>query len=313
MVVANFEIIEAVRWWVKKLACKTNVRSENHKDALTMNRKILLITALAMAPLTSQAGYGVYVDVNNQVTPSAEDGTYPKVTAHNSGGSNCWFDEGLSDWNQFSNPGSSVSIYTERKNSGSCFFDIGSRWFALFAKASSSSPWVQVSQNIQISVNGNTSAIISPDAIGLCGLKITTTRKPSGNQGHVGYDVEGSLKPNCSGPAPAVAAVAPQAMTAQSVNSIVPDQTFNISMKLGSSKTIVLSGLDPESVWELNQCTGNAVSAGGVIPKHTQRKVLPSTLTVTAIQPGQEICDITGWHYPERSKVIDTRYIFTVK
>lgn len=272
-----------------------------------MIKKTLLLAGLILAPAASQAGYGVYVNVDNKVTPSITDPSYPLVTAHVSGGADCWYDNGLADWNQFSAPGQKVSIYTERKNSGTCFFGIGVRWFALFSKANKTSPWVQVSQDIQINVNGNTSAVISPDAIGACGLTIATSR-PTFNTdpGQVTYSVSGKLNENCG---------TQKSLSAEPLAGVsaIVDQTINIALKVGETKDISLTELDESSGWELGECIGNAVTTNGVVSRHTQKRVLPSMVPVTGAQSGQETCDVTAWHYPERSRVVTIRYVFTVK
>ena len=285
-----------------------------------------------LIPITAWAGLGAYVEVNaREVTPN--EGVYPIFTAHATGGSNCWYDYGLIDWNQFSEVGSAVSIYTERKNSSDCYFSSATRWFALFAKYHKDAPWVRISPNIRLYVKGN-SKITSLDVetrrsnISLpegwfylansgqfCGLTVQGRWKSYSDisdTGIVNFFLYGALKEGCEVPSYWITSFT-SATTEEGNLETNPDEVETINLKVGGKRTFVLKGLDPESVWELGHCEGDAVTSDGVINKHTSRKVLPSRITLRAARSGTETCDVIGWHYPERSKVIAKRVIFNVR
>ncbi len=118
-----------------------------------MKNRLFLIALLA-APMAAQAGLGVDVNIKNTVVQNGDG--YPRLTAHITGGSNCWYDNGLTDWNQYAPSGGSVSQYTERKNSGGCFFDVGTRHFTLFMQPAPNVGWVTITPQYRLYVNGNT-------------------------------------------------------------------------------------------------------------------------------------------------------------
>ncbi len=286
-----------------------------------MKNRLFLIALLA-APMAAQAGSSVDVNIKNTVVQNGDG--YPRLTAHITGGSNCWYDNGLADWNQYAPSGGSVSQYTETKNSGWCFFEVGIRHFTLFMQPAPNVAWVTITPQYRLFVNDNLD-LNNTYANGdywdnmnrgnnwvtnqaRCGLSIQS-RIDSQDPARVWFEVSGKATPDCAG---YVYPVTNSASTS-ALRQAEPDITKTVTMKLGASKTIALNGLDPGSVWELGECTGDAVLASDAIPHNTLRKTLPATVTVRATGRGSEACDVVGWHYPEYSKVVVRRYLFNVK
>jgi len=249
----------------------------------------------------------------------------PHIYAHIKGGSSCWEDFGLADWDLFAYPEGQTKIYTATKHFWEsevwCMTRPGARWYAIFAKEDSHAPWVQVSEDMLISDSGPPSWKLSFSLIpgGACGLTLTADQLRDDptfgtDPNRINFNVSGAFDRNkCQGLAASIAQVPFESMALKSMDTTIPDATLHISMKVGDSEVIHLGGLDTASVWELEQCQGSAISSQGVKARHTNKKALPSVVQIKAIQTGMEICDITGWHYPERSKVTTFRYVFNVK
>lgn len=302
-------------------------------------KKFFIAVGLLFCSASSHAGQGWYIHMINNTDQSNEKINmfdekggkyikyYPAFTVHTYGGSNCWYDEGLSDWNQISwNGDQDILMYTEEENSDSCFFAGGFREFAVYARYSFTSPWVRVSvpykiwnkyvEDADAVPNKFTVGAGKRDHPGYCGLRFIMwqpTWQKGDTQYHLYVETAGAMVENCETPANAksLSTVTDKNSLLLSESKSVAERVINLHM--GQTRIMKLKGLDSQSVWELDQCEGDAVTTNGVIPKHTARKVLPSEVKVTAIKAGQEICDITSWHYPERSEVIKGRIIFNVK
>lgn len=288
--------------------------------------RIVTFAIISVLPTLSEAGNGLYFQINNKLTSTGQG--YPLITVHNLGGSSCWNDYGLADWNQYVKTSQSTAtlIYTETDD---CWLETEVRYFAFFAKSTSTAPWVRVSPMLFLKGAGSIihlgvanpydsfdSGLYSID--GYCDVRFSgyyNNISGEGGQHRLNVNVEGSrnLIDNCNTP---VHALSVDDHSNGQTASLLNQHAISVrsyGLKVGQSKVIKLTGLDSESVWELDQCVGDAVTTNGVIPKHTARKVLPSEVKVTATKVGQEICEITGWHYPERSEVIKARIIFDVK
>lgn len=172
--------------------------------------KYVLFIVMFFLPITSQAGLGINIYMNNDI--EAPEGGYPYITAHIIGDSECWYDNALADWNQFAVVKKTKALYTERKNSGACHFKAARRSFALFIKQNATAPWKQLSPNMQLQVDGNSeiSALLIdgepvPENFHLnrdryCGLDVTGTWRAHARQWKikkVRFFLSGTLKQDC--------------------------------------------------------------------------------------------------------------------
>lgn len=118
--------------------------------------KVIMLVMSLMASTVSYAGAGFNFVINNNT--SSSDGNYPQFTVHTTGGSDCWYDNDIADWNKFAKPGQSVSLYTERKNSLGCFVlftDPANREVAYFVKENKDSGWKQIGDSFVLFNSGN--------------------------------------------------------------------------------------------------------------------------------------------------------------
>ena len=294
-----------------------------------MNKYLLAALAILLYPMASQAGAGFEFRIENRMRPTPEDPDYPQITVHRVGGSSCWYDYGLDDWNQYAKPGGNVRIYTERKNSGTCYWlltDPAVRGVAYFIKMSKSSNWRQVGDEITFENRGNSQAGYWGNKISIYSNGIYINAKypvaedvsllPLLGSDLTWADITVVGIPQYPVASKSLLDEAPYAIAATEFDTAEendPVQAIDDVMQTGEKKVFKLAGLDPESEWELDQCTGDAVLSSAVIPQHTRKKDLPDALEIRAIKPGQSVCELTAWHYPERSKIISRRYTFNVR
>lgn len=291
----------------------------------TSFRLIVLFCALAVAQV-SHAGAGYYFRLTNNMTQGwfgSADKTYPRVTVHVAGGSNCWYLNSIADWNQYAVPGDfEVPLYTEAKDSTSCFFETSSVEIALYVQANAESAWVQVGDRAKLwnEWNVENGFYINPmlpytlPLTSLCGLSIQNTFVPGTNLNQV--KVSGTPKLEGCTDAHSVAAtgvVSKATATASTQSPPVGLKTFNL--RIGQTKKIRLPELDPSSVWELDggTCQGDHAVKSDLKANYTLRRVLPQTVNVTGIAAGRRVCALTAYHYPERSVVTQGTIIFNVK
>jgi hypothetical protein len=259
-----------------------NPSKKGNHEKITLN----IFAALTM-PLAAHAGMSVDVNIKNKIVQDGSD--YPRLTAHITGGSNCWYDYGLADWSQYAPPGGSVSIYTERKNSGwSCFGAIGTRNFTLFMQQAPGAEIVPITPQYRLYVNGNSrldgftttysdrsywenrqSSDWATQQAG-CGLAIQA-RTDLPDPACTWFEVSGTPIENCAG---YVYPVTNSALR----NPAEPVEKVIVNMKLGAKKAIALGGLDDDSVWELGECIGDSVLADNVVPHNTKKKFYPRRL-----------------------------------
>ena len=83
---------------------------------------LILVTlgAILLGPATALAGTGVYITLVNDLPPTAGFPGYPHARIHNSGGSDCWYDNNLAADDLYAESNSSKQFYTEAKESGLC-------------------------------------------------------------------------------------------------------------------------------------------------------------------------------------------------
>lgn len=120
--------------------------------------KIITMMILFVVTSTSYAGAGFYFNVSNNMQPSNEDANYPQFTIHTSGGSDCWYNNDMDDWNKVIKPGESTTLYTERKNSLGCFVmftDPASIGLGYFIKTDKNSEWKQLGNSFTLFNSGN--------------------------------------------------------------------------------------------------------------------------------------------------------------
>ena len=308
-----------------------------------MIKQILLVFSVAFYPLVSHAGAGFQFRITNNMFPSLSDANYPQFTVHISGGSDCWYDNGLADWNQFAKPGGGkVTIYTERKNSGFCpdvVQALAVRGIAYFVKRSKNSPWEQVGNQFVLYNNYNNlgefytkgkepKTVCYPPYYTTCqsvnGFFIDSdynyTKGGDGekfkdaNVAWVNIDViDWDSLMSEKGSAVGEHEYEPELISSISASEREEFNAKTYTVKVNDRKRIVLGGLDAESEWELDQCVGESVVSSDVLAIHTPKKDLPDIMEIKALKPGQAVCEITAWHYPERSKVTSRRYTFIIQ
>lgn len=277
------------------------------------------------------AGSGYYFYLTNKMEPSKDHPGYPQMTVHYSGGMNCWYLNYLADWNWIASPGAvDVGLYTERDNSGSCntLFTVSANTnFAIFIKETPDSPWVRLGKPSTLwnMANVDNASYINPPLpyypvgglLGLCGLKVDTfgyvvdSSLPGTNKAYV--QVSGTPKLDGCDDAYAASVTAVKATGETNSETFINERTIN--MKVGEKRKISLSGLDSESVWELDggQCEGDDNTDSDLKSNYTKYRVLPQTINVTATAKGQRTCNLTAYHYPERTFVARRRYTFIVR
>jgi hypothetical protein len=307
--------------------------------------KVLAFLCLMFASHLADAGAGVNLLIQNHMTPNQADNDYPQVTLHNYAGSDCWYDYGLSDWNQYAKPNNSVSIYTERSNrAGTCNLQSEAvRGLGFYVKEGKDQPWVLIkpagvlSNKDNIRQNFKVTGLVTSYDTGICpnqsypSPRLEACSPPEGWTKVCGmvipytekkYDPPGPRNTpnrilqfwvfgepdleNCKEAEPTRSQIQSNSSTETHENEI------KITIPLGQSRQITLSKLDSESEWELDQCHGDSASLVNVDAHHTKRKTLPETLDFSASKRGVTTCDVTAWHYPERNRVITNRYILTV-
>ena len=279
----------------------------------------------------SYAGAGYRFLLTNKMKPLAGDPGYPQLTVHVAGGYNCWYLNGIADWNQYARPGDiEINLYTERKNSLDCFYGItpsASTDVGVFVKASPDAPWVRLGTRSVLWNVGNldNGFYIDPPLplsglFGMCGLTVNSlatvinSTVPGTNIAQI--TVSGTPKLDGCHDAYATTGAQPEAVRSSAVDGDADARNVRtIRLKVGKTRKISLAGLDPESVWELDggTCKGDPVLTSDLKANHTRHRVLPQTVNVTAIGVGRRVCDLTAYHYPERSFVSSRRFIFIVK
>jgi hypothetical protein len=308
-----------------------------------MNKNLKLLLALAFASACylvstpTHAGAGYRFLVTNKMTPLASDPSYPRVHVHRAGGSNCWYLNDIAYWSEYAVPGDvEKNQYTERKNSGSCnelFTHTAMTDVAIFIQANPSAPWLRLGTRSVLfnMMNLDNGFYIDPPLpvsglFPICGLKVNSIASvinssiPGTNLAQI--TVSGTPKlDNCSDAyaIPAVQANSASNNGAQSVPAVqtatTPDNQRVIHLKVGEHKSIDLSGLDDDSLWELDggRCTGDAGLTSDLVAPHAKYRVLPQLVKVTATGKGEKICDLSAYHYPERTFLTTQRFIFQVR
>jgi hypothetical protein len=285
----------------------------------------LVLAVVLIIPCIAFAGESVDVNIDNRVTQISSG--YPRLTAHISGGSNCYYDMGLADWNQFAKPGASVSIYSERKGSGSCFLSNGIREFTLYMQESDGAAWVPIGPQYRLDVGTPPRGLHAFDSIypdggiwesakseawlaqpGACGLSVEV-RVDILDPSRTWFTVSGTASPNCAGYIYYASNTAATRVRAAAASL----ESSRINLKIGQSKTIKLGDLDPGSVWELDSCLGASGEPSGAVPHFTRKKSLLTTFTFKATHTGSESCQLTAWHNPERTKVVTIQLVFNVE
>jgi len=293
-----------------------------------ISRLLVLVSALAGVQV-SHAGAGYYFHLTNDMSQGwfgDGDKTYPRVTVHVAGGYNCWYLNSIADWNQYAVPGDSeVPLYTEAKDSTSCFFETSSTEIALYVQANAGSPWVQIGERAKLwnEFNAENGFYINPGLpytlplTSLCGLSIQNTFLPGTNLNQVKVSGTPKLEGCSDAHTTSTASVQSQAtVNAAGVNPLRPpvgEKTFNL--KVGQTRKVRLPELDPSSVWELDggTCQGDKAIKSDLKANYTKRRVLPQTVNVTGTAVGQRVCALTAYHYPERSVVTQGKIIFKIK
>lgn len=277
------------------------------------------------------AGSGYYFYVTNKMMPSSKYPGYPQVTVHYAGGMNCWYLNYLASWDTIASPGAvDVGLYTERDNSGTCntLFTVSANTnLGIFIKEKPDSSWVRIGKPSTLwnMANVDNASYINPPLpyypvggkLGLCGLKVNTfgyvvdSSLPGTNKAYVQVSGTPELD-GCDDAYPSNVTGLKETVETNT-ESFVNERTIN--MKVGQKKKIYLSGLDADSVWELDggRCLGDDNTNSDLNRDYTKYRVLPQTINVTATSKGQRTCDLTAYHYPERTFVSHRRYIFVVR
>lgn len=302
----------------------------------------MLLTAVA--PEESQAGAGYWFYLTNDMTPSKEDGTYPRVTMHEYGGWSCWYPNDIGNWDAYAVPGNRERpLYTEVRDSLGCAFEHTSNiQFGVFIKPNENSPWVRVGHPAKLfnQFNSDQAFTINPPLpwnnipfFNVCGLKFSDGLGGYAPLTNVNYvKVSGTPKlEGCEDAYPntgiSISSSSKNANITSSVNASdvsqqASDESFfdenvkTIKIKVGKSKTITLPTLDQSSTWELDGgiCQGDDVLESNLNKSQTKRRVvLPHTVKVKANGVGQKVCHITAYHYPERTIVQKAKVIFVAK
>lgn len=286
---------------------------------------IMLCSVLTTSQI-SHAGAGYSFLLTNNMSQgwfSSGNKSYPRVTVHVAGGYNCWYLNSLADWNQYAVPGDSEkSLYTEAKDSTSCWFETSSVELALYVQADVDSPWVQVGDKAKLwnEWNVENGFYINPGLpytlplTSLCGLSIQNSFLPATNLNQIKVSGTPKVEGCTDAHTASTTSVKSQlAATASIPSPPVGSKTFNL--RVGQTKKIRLPELDPSSVWELDggTCQGDPAIKSDLTANYTTRRVLPQTVNVSAIANGQRVCSLTAYHYPERSVVTQGQVIFNVK
>ena len=291
------------------------------------SRLIVLFLALAVSQV-SQAGAGYYFSLTNdmnQVWFGSGEQSYPRVTIHVAGGSNCWYLNAIADWNQYAVPGDSEKpLYTEAKDSTTCFFQSSSVEIAMYVQADADLAWVQIGDKAKLwnEWNKENGFYINPGLpytlplTNLCGLSIQNSFIPLTNLNQV--KVSGTPKLEGCTDAHTTSNASLQSRATVNGAGVAPlappvgNKSFNL--KVGQTRKVRLPELDPSSVWELDggTCQGDKAIKSDLKQNYTKRRVLPETVNVTGTAVGQRVCSLTAYHYPERSVVTQGKIIFNV-
>lgn len=316
--------------------------------------KTIIWMIILNAPSIVLAGQGWEIEIINNMQPTSIDGQYPRITAHAINGSTCWYDYDLGTWDKYAaTQGGKVNLYTEQEESffTSCS-SVGTprlRDMALFIKENEDSGWTQISPPMQLHSVFPSYAIVSYRVNELlasgefkhelatfknyspweyvpftlptnCGVKyeqsglefIESSRDEFLMQTYYGpalrFSVSGKYTADCVSETKA-----PLSAMAYSLPTMA---TINVNMTLGQAKRITLPSLDGSSTWELEECNGDTVSTGGVIPRKSKQRI-PNKLIVKAINKGVEECILTAWSYSsenmDRNYLTTLKYVFKVK
>lgn len=316
-----------------------------------MNVRPLALIVFLLAPLSVFAGQGWVIEVGNDSVPIASNTstgvstTYPIVTPHIIYGATCWYDKEILYWDKWADAGNGYNHwYTEEEDS---FFTNclntpveHLRGFAMFIKRNQFSGWELFSapmllhtdvqggnseiktytiKRLEGNVSGQELARIGGNQdfnIGsICGMNMYGTFKLVSDKPLLTVSVTGQLDNQCFLSLGKTAAsykysnISPQA-------SMAPySSTVTIKIRAGSTKLIKLPQVSDNTSWELTQCSGDAITTDGVIPRKTNVGI-PNQVRIKAVNKGQEECIVNAWAYssdvPNRTFVVGKKYRFDV-